>query len=242
MQFVLRLNPFVNRMAKRKTPDINHKEADHATKPRKIKKRKGGKDAAISGGVEPQRVGGGDEQGQQLTNGEPEAGPGLLSEMNIDSGTVQNVAREKVLVLCSRGTGARFRHLMLDWMQLLPHCKKDSKLDTKNDRAVINEVAEMKGCSGVVFFETRKKKDLYVWMAKAPEGPTIKFLAQNIHTMSELRLSGNHLKGSRPVLVFDKKFDEGAQWQVVKEVLKQVCMEYRHQISSGVRSLHKGLT
>lgn len=33
---------------------------------------------------------------------------------------------------------------MLDFIQLLPHCKKDVKLDTKTDRAIINEVADMK--------------------------------------------------------------------------------------------------
>ena len=33
---------------------------------------------------------------------------------------------------------------MNDLIQLLPHCKKDNKLDTKNDRNVINEVADMK--------------------------------------------------------------------------------------------------
>ena len=33
---------------------------------------------------------------------------------------------------------------MLDLIQLLPHSKKDAKLDTKSDRQVINEVADMK--------------------------------------------------------------------------------------------------
>lgn len=33
---------------------------------------------------------------------------------------------------------------MMDLAQLLPHCKRDSKLDTKTDRGVINEVADMK--------------------------------------------------------------------------------------------------
>lgn len=33
---------------------------------------------------------------------------------------------------------------MLDLLQLLPHSKKDAKLDTKSDRGVINEVADMK--------------------------------------------------------------------------------------------------
>ncbi len=33
---------------------------------------------------------------------------------------------------------------MLDVGQLLPHSKKDAKLDTKSDRGVINEVADIK--------------------------------------------------------------------------------------------------
>jgi hypothetical protein len=33
---------------------------------------------------------------------------------------------------------------MQDLQLLLPHSKKDVKLDTKNDRGVINEVADMK--------------------------------------------------------------------------------------------------
>jgi len=33
---------------------------------------------------------------------------------------------------------------MLDLGQLLPNAKRDSKLDTKSDRAVINEAAELK--------------------------------------------------------------------------------------------------
>ena len=32
---------------------------------------------------------------------------------------------------------------MLDLCQLVPHSKKDSKLDTKTDRQVINEVADL---------------------------------------------------------------------------------------------------
>ena len=33
---------------------------------------------------------------------------------------------------------------MLDLGQLLPHGKRDAKLDTKSERGVINEVADMK--------------------------------------------------------------------------------------------------
>lgn len=44
---------------------------------------------------------------------------------------------------------------MLDLCQLIPHCKKESKLDTKDERAIINEVAELQGCTSAVFFEAR---------------------------------------------------------------------------------------
>lgn len=73
----------------------------------------------------------------------------------------------------------RSRHLLLDILQLLPHSKKDAKLDTKSDRGVINEVADLKNCSSTLFFETRKHQDLYLWAAKTPNGPSIKFHVTN---------------------------------------------------------------
>ncbi|WIA41576.1 hypothetical protein OEZ86_008940 [Tetradesmus obliquus] len=130
--------------------------------------------------------------------------------------------KEKVLVLGTRGITYRSRHLMSDFISLLPHSKKDVKLDTKSDRGVINEVAEEKGCSSVLFFEARKRQDLYLWMAKSPDGPTVKFLVLNVHTMDELKLTGNHLKGSRPVLSFDAAFDAQPHTQLLKEQLAQV--------------------
>jgi hypothetical protein len=53
------------------------------------------------------------------------------------------------LVLCSRGITYRYRHLTTDLMQLLPHHKTDSKLDTKHDWNVINEIAELKVLSSM---------------------------------------------------------------------------------------------
>ncbi len=44
-----------------------------------------------------------------------------------------------------------------DVVALLPHSKKESKLDTKSDRGVINEVADLKNCTSVLFFEVGLK-------------------------------------------------------------------------------------
>jgi hypothetical protein len=62
--------------------------------------------------------------------------------------------------------------------------------------------------------QTRKHKDLYIWMSKTPNGPSIKFHVANVHTLAELKLTGNHLKGSRPVLSFDAEFDTMPHLQV----------------------------
>jgi len=44
-------------------------------------------------------------------------------------------------------------------------------------------------------------------MGKFPSGPSVKFHVENVHTTEELKMTGNCLKGSRPLLSFDKGFD-----------------------------------
>lgn len=58
------------------------------------------------------------------------------------------------------------------------------------------------------------------------------FIHGAVHTMAELKLSGNHLKGSRPVLSFDATFDQQPHLQVLKEILTQVfATPYKHHKS-----------
>jgi len=72
-----------------------------------------------------------------------------------------------------------------------------------------------------MYFENRKKSDTYMWLANMETGPTLKFLVQNVHTMEELKFTGNCLRGSRPFLSFDASFDEHPWSKLVKEVLTQ---------------------
>merc|ERR1712159_567035 len=123
-------------------------------------------------------------------------------------------SHNKVLIQCSRGMTVQYRRLLMDLCQLIPNNKRESKLDTRKDRGLINEVAELAGCSFAVFFEVRKNKNLYLWISKCPEGPSVKLHAQNIHTMDELKFTGNHIKGSRPVLSFQKIFDQQPHLQL----------------------------
>ncbi len=138
------------------------------------------------------------------------------------SGRIRYTNKQRCLVLCSRGAVAQYRHLMGDIRRMLPHHKKEVKLDTKRDLALLNEICEMKSCNTCLFFEFRKRQDLYLWMSCTPNGPSCKFLVHNVHTMDELKLTGNCLMGSRPLLCFDGVFDQRPQLRLLKEMLTQV--------------------
>ncbi|KAI4168261.1 MAG: hypothetical protein LQ348_007529 [Seirophora lacunosa] len=130
--------------------------------------------------------------------------------------------KQRVLILSSRGITYRHRHLLNDLYALIPHSRKDAKLDTKTKLYQLNELADLYNCNNVLFFEARKGKDLYIWMSKAPNGPTVKCHLQNLHTTSELHFPGNCLRGSRPILSFDATFTTAPHLLLIKELLSHI--------------------
>jgi len=130
--------------------------------------------------------------------------------------------KQRALVFAARGITFHARHLMNDLRVLMPHSKTDSKLERKEGLYAINEICEMKNCNMSMFFEMRKKLDLFMWLSMVPNGPSARFLVQNVHTMDEMRLTGNHLKSSRPLVTFNKAFDEQPHLSLIKELLKQM--------------------
>eukprot|EP01027_Heterolobosea_sp_BB2_P005047 GEZU01007760.1.p1 GENE.GEZU01007760.1~~GEZU01007760.1.p1 ORF type:complete len:425 (-),score=149.82 GEZU01007760.1:146-1387(-) len=129
---------------------------------------------------------------------------------------------QRTLVFCSRGVAPSHRHLMSDLRTLLPHSKKEVKMDNKKKLQEINIMAAMKNCNNCIFFEARRQQDLYMWAAKTPTGPSVKFHVHNIHTMDEIKLTGNCLKGSRPILHFDANFDKEPHFKLIKELFTQM--------------------
>ncbi|KAF2630315.1 Brix-domain-containing protein [Macroventuria anomochaeta] len=130
--------------------------------------------------------------------------------------------KQRVLILSSRGVTFRHRHLLQDLYSLMPHSRKEAKFDSKTKLYQLNEMAELYNCNNILFFEARKGKDLYCWMSKPPNGPTVKMHLQNLHTMEELNFIGNCLKGSRPILSFDAAFEKQAHLRVIKELFTQI--------------------
>lgn len=149
----------------------------------------------------------------------------IESDKEIQDGNVTNKPRisytnkQRVLILSSRGITARYRHLLEDFKKLIPHHKKDNKLDDKGDIHVVNEIADLKSCNQILYLETRKHQDLYMYLGRSPEGPSVKFHVVNIHTMDELKLTGNCMLGSRPILNFDTNFNNTPHFQVMKSIL-----------------------
>lgn len=132
-----------------------------------------------------------------------------------------HVNRQRLLIISSRGVTYRQRHLINDLVSLLPHARKEPKFDSKKNLEDLNQVAELYNCNNIFFFEARKRQDLYLWITKPPNGPTLKFYVQNMHTLDELNFIGNCLKGSRPVLSFDESFNHTPHNRLVKEMLVQ---------------------
>ncbi|KAG7864609.1 hypothetical protein KL918_005398 [Ogataea parapolymorpha] len=126
--------------------------------------------------------------------------------------------RQRCLLISSRGVIQRHRHFINDLQSMLPQSRKEPKLDTKKNLFELNELAELHNCNNIMYFESRKHQDLYMWLSKTPNGPSIKFHIQNLHTMDELNFTGNCLKGSRPILSFDRAFDGDIHLKILKEV------------------------
>ena len=144
-----------------------------------------------------------------------------LLSANTNASIRKPVCKQRLLMLSSRGIISSFRHLMNDLATLLPHSKKEAKWDAKGHLNSLNELCELANTNNCLFFETRKHTELYWWLSKTPNGPSVKFHVLNVHNLSELKLTGNCLKGSRPILSFDSGFDSQPFLMLTKEMLIQ---------------------
>jgi ribosome biogenesis protein BRX1 len=113
---------------------------------------------------------------------------------------------------------------MEEFKAMMPHSKSEPKFDKNLDMSEINDICEMRSCNNAVYFEHHRSNYCYIYFAGMPAGPTIKFQVYNVNTLAESKLSGNCLKGSRPLLHFDEAFlDESMpQLNVMKNMFQRV--------------------
>lgn len=137
--------------------------------------------------------------------------------------------KQRVLLISSRGVSYLARHILANFKSMMPQTRSDSKFARKHGLQELNEVAEIRNCNKIMYLEMHKKQDAFLWISAQPHGPSIKFSIENMHTMEELKLTGNCLKGSRPLLAFNDEFDSEPHWKLMKELLIQVMgTPYHH--------------
>lgn len=142
------------------------------------------------------------------------------------------INKKRVLIFAARGITHRDRHLMNNLKEMMPHSKGESKVEAKDYSSEIDEIALMKNCNRVIFFDNKKRKDTYLWMSVVGRGPSVKFLVESIQTSEELKMTGNCLKGSRPLLSFDPKFDNSPHLKLLRELMTQTFGTPNHHPKS----------
>ena len=130
------------------------------------------------------------------------------------------INKTRTLIVSSRGVSHQERHLVNNLLSLIPNAKKECKIEKEIAREELTEICFNHSCKYSLYFEHRKR-ELVLWMFKSPEGPCAKFQVRNIHALNEIKLMGNCIKYSRPLLSFDKSFDELPHLKLLKEMFIQ---------------------
>ena len=147
----------------------------------------------------------------------------MIGDMALRRATTEKVAtnKQKCLVLGSRNISSKNRHLLVDLRNLMPHSREHAKIgasDNIGDNLV--EISSLHHCNSVLFLEAHRHDVAFLWLGQAPNGPSVKLQVGNVHTADELRMVGNCLKYSRPLLHFDKEFETLPHLRVVKSLLQ----------------------
>jgi ribosome biogenesis protein BRX1 len=171
-----------------------------------------------------------EEEKQGAQTGEAPALPDFRDSLrafkDADPASKEWKNRQRVLIVTQRGIGGKYRELLTDLINLIPHSKLEAKVDRKNAGEEINQICYERSCNNFIYFESRNHKvtDLFLWLAKSPSGPSFKFALSNIHGMKEMKMTGNCLQYSRPFLSFDGSFEDPKQpqLQLCKELLSHM--------------------
>ena len=115
------------------------------------------------------------------------------------------INKTRILIVASRGVSHQERHLVNDLISLIPNSKKEYKIEKDIAREQLIEICYNHSCKYCLYFEHRKR-ELVMWIFRSPGGPLAKFSVTNIHALNEIKLIGNCIKYSRPLLSFDKNF------------------------------------
>ena len=130
----------------------------------------------------------------------------------------------KPMLLHTRGMIHQHAQVFENLRDLIPHAKREQAMNAK-DFVVLDQIAADRFCDTIGVFETRHKRvssECYFWIATCPSGPSINFYVRDAQSIENLRLIGNSLKGSRPILQFDPRFNDGGVMEIAKWSLQRL--------------------
>lgn len=144
------------------------------------------------------------------------------------SSTAVMTNRQKCIVLGGRNMSAKLRHLLLDLRNLMPHSREHPKMGGSGGAQShhfghdLVEICNLHQCNSFLYMDPHRNDVQYMWVGQAPAGPSVKMQLTNIHTADEIRMAGNCLKYSRPLLHFDRAFETTPHLRVVKTLLHMI--------------------
>lgn len=131
----------------------------------------------------------------------------------------------KPILLHNRGMARQHAQVFDNIQDCIPHAKHENSMNKKHYHE-LEEIAEDRRCDTVGMIETCHKRqnenEAYFWIAACPSGPSINFYIHDAQSIENLRLIGNVMKGSRPILQFDPKFDDGGIFELAKLSLQRL--------------------
>jgi ribosome biogenesis protein BRX1 len=92
------------------------------------------------------------------------------------------------MIFSSRGVTNTHTNLIRDIQSLVANTKRESRIQNKDVKEVIDDICFERSCNNFMYFESHKHQDLFLWIAKSPAGPSMKFEVKDIHTTEELKL------------------------------------------------------
>lgn len=153
-------------------------------------------------------------------------------EIKRDHQVVKPTNLQKCLCFGTRNMGFKERHLLQDIRDMNPHFREHSKISPVSSGDTVVELCNLHHCNSTLYFEAHRDDVTFMWIAQAPKGPSIKLRIANIHTADQIRMVGNCLKYSRPLLHFDKEFDQLPHLRVARSLLQTAFNVPRHHPKS----------
>ena len=135
---------------------------------------------------------------------------------------VVNKNKQRCLILGTRRMSKRERHFLHDFQNLIPHSMLSSKVTVQKSLVnLMKDLVDLHSCNTSIFLNA-KKNGTVLWAGQGVEGPSVSFVLKNLSTASELKMRGNCLKYSRPLLHFDKEFQEFAHLRVIQSLFNMI--------------------